>query len=151
MHHLSMVSWAESSAIILFINARHHPTEVRSLILICHYNETESTMSLHIYNFTILDGVALEWQIFEKYRFEKWEKNQLKLPRSLQHSARILDASVYIHYVPMSTCILVLRKRQEKSGYEKKRYGNKKDTLRGVSFFLPYLFFIRTVTRKRPW
>ena len=47
--------------------------------------------------------------------------------------------------MPMSTSILVLRQHQEKSGYEKNRYGRKKkDSPRGVSF-LAYLFFIRTV------
>ena len=58
-HHLSMVSWADSSAIILVMGARQYPTEVRSPILICHYNETESTMSLHVSIF-VLEGIALQ-------------------------------------------------------------------------------------------
>ena len=98
-----MVSCAVLSAIILDMGARQYPTEVRCLILICHYKETESTMSLHVYNFVGLDGIALKCKTFENCRFEKVEKSELKLLRSLQDLPRILDASVYIHYVPMST------------------------------------------------
>ena len=136
-----MVSCAVSSAIILVIGARQYPAGVRCLILICHYNETESTISLHIYNFARLDGIALKWKTFENCRFEKFEKSELKCcDRYKTHLGLWMHRFTFTMY----QCLLefgLSGNTRKNPDTKKKDTGKKRYSLGGIFFFTVSFFY----------